>query len=158
MHQIALLLHHNGCMKVNILAEGTSQKFSVSKMARLSIGVADFCRFLSEEMQSEKLDSWRCMLASVEGEINQLKNQWPPFLQHFLAHQHGCGGRWLLLAAANGAIPRWKPHLLAHPPAKLGGGKLRHPVAHQAHAAPHRTGHLQDLPRAVRQRNPEKAW
>lgn len=85
-------------------------------------------------------------------------NQPDSFLQHFLAHQHGSGGRRLLVAAADSAVPWWKPHLLAHPPAELGGGKLRHPVAHQTHAAPHRAGHLQDFPRALRQCNPEKAW
>ncbi|MEQ2162619.1 hypothetical protein GOODEAATRI_021676, partial [Goodea atripinnis] len=66
--------------------------------------------------------------------------------------------RWFLLPSPHGHLPRWEPHLIAHPPAQLGCGKLRHPVAHQAHAASHRSGQLQDFPRALRKRNPAKAW
>lgn len=81
----------------------------------------------------------------------------PP--QHLVAHQHGSiGRRGLLLTAPHGRLPRGEPHLVAAPPAQLGSGKLRHAVAHQAHAASHGRGRLQDFPRALRQRNPAKAW
>jgi len=77
--------------------------------------------------------------------------------QHVVTYQHGVYGRCrLLLPASHGGLPGGEPLIVTHPPAQLGGGRLRHPVA-QAHDAPHRTRRLQDLPRAVRQRNPAEA-
>lgn len=78
--------------------------------------------------------------------------------QHLITHQHSCIGWRLLLSPPHGGLPRRKPHLVTHPPAELSGGQLRHPVAHQAYAASHRRRQLQDLPRAVCQRHPAKAW
>lgn len=80
----------------------------------------------------------------------------PP--QHFITYQHGSIRCWLILPPSHGSLPWGKPLLIAYPPAELGGGQLRHPLSHQAHAASHRSRQLQDFPWALCQRNPEKAW